>query len=403
LDDIEMMVSVTVTAKGKRHATLTWLVSQRTKQSTLPFGFIADILFQIIINGDASTVLSLCLLNKATYDTIKLLEPHICIWFIRLHGIDAFDPVLTINPLTGRQNDLTVHTLVRFLYRHELARRLSTDIIPSVWGPFSEDDKVEMNFEAELKLAKRLERGLFVLFHMSDISRAIEQEKHQKPSLPSMVTKRLVILARMLDEYSEFPIEERKPLSFEEHTKHVYTVVKWGYTEAEIGKKRLEFRSYLDDETEIAFHCVVRMLRELLERMLLRHGPKYWHRDTRNEQSVLSWFLLNQPPQTLEKLLLSPQDNCCHFDGQSMSDSRKCCFSDPLDDYWNAWKDVPELGCAECDCKRRVRSWSVKPTLMDARGRDFNRAAERYLKEMWSQRHVGLHQAFTMSVFATVL
>ncbi|KAL2793396.1 hypothetical protein BJX66DRAFT_326063 [Aspergillus keveii] len=299
---------------------------------------------------------------------------------MRLHGIDAFDPVLTINPLTGRQNGLTVHTLVRFLYRNELARRLSMDIVPSVWGPFFEDDKVEMNFEAELKLAKRLERGLFVLFHMSDISRDIEKQKHQKPSLPSLVTKRLVILSRLLDEYSEFPIEERKPLSFEEHTKHVYTVVKWGYTEAEIGKKRLEFRSYLDDQTEIDFHCVMRMLRELLERMLLRHGPKYWHRDTRNEQSVLSWFLLNQPPQTLEKLLLSPQDNCCHFD--AISDSRKCCFSDLLDDYWNAWKDIPELGCVECDCKRRVRSWSVKPTLMDERGRDFNRAAERYLKEI---------------------
>ncbi|KAL2811236.1 hypothetical protein BJX63DRAFT_285097 [Aspergillus granulosus] len=376
----------------------------RSKQSTLPFGFIADILFQIIIHGDASTVLSLCLLNKATYDTIKLLEPHICKRFTRLHGIDAFDPVLTLNPWSGRQNDLTVHTLVRFLSRHELARNLSRHMVPSVWGPFFEDDKMEMNFEAELKLAKHLERGLFVLFHMSDIFQEIERQKHQKPSLPSLVTKRLVILARMLDEYGDFPLDKRKILSFEEHTKHVYTVMKWGYSEAEVGKKRLEFRRYLDDQTEIDFHCTMRMLRELLERMLLRHGPKYWHRDTRNEQSVLSWFLLQQRPHTLAKLLLSPQDDCCHFDGRSTtSDSRKCCFSDPLDDYWNAWKDVPELGCIDCDCKRRVRSWSVKPTLMDARGREFNRAAERYLKEMWSQRHVGLHQAFTMSIVATML
>ncbi|KAL2843156.1 hypothetical protein BJY01DRAFT_235740 [Aspergillus pseudoustus] len=302
---------------------------------------------------------------------------------MRLHGIDAFDPVLTLDPWNGRQNDLTVHTLVRFLDRHDLAESLSRHIVPSVWGPFFEDDKVEMNFEAELKLAKRLERGLFVLFHMSDISRDIEQQTHQKPSLPSLVTKRIVILARMLDEYSEFPLDKRRILSFEEHTKHVYNVVKWGYSEAEIGKKRLECRSYLDDQTEIDFHCTVRMLRELIERMLLRHGPKYWHRDTRNEQSVLSWFLLQQRPQTLAKLLLSPQDDCCHFDGRSTaSDSRKCCFSDPLDDYWNAWKDVPELGCIDCDCKRRVRSWSVKPTLMDAKGREFNRAAERYLKEI---------------------
>jgi hypothetical protein len=57
---------------------------------------------------------------------------------------------------------------------------------------------------------------------------------------------------------------------------------------------------------------------------------------------------------------------------------------------------------SNCDCKRRVRSWSVKPALFDNQGREYNRAAERYLKEMWGQRHVGLHQAFTMGIFATV-
>lgn len=57
---------------------------------------------------------------------------------------------------------------------------------------------------------------------------------------------------------------------------------------------------------------------------------------------------------------------------------------------------------SNCDCKRRIRSWSVKPALFDNQGREYNRAAERYLKEMWVQRHVGLHQAFTMGIFATV-
>ncbi|KAL2862570.1 uncharacterized protein BJX67DRAFT_295500 [Aspergillus lucknowensis] len=374
------------------------------KQRAPPFGFIADILFQVIINGDGSTVLSLCLLNKATYDTIRLLEPHICKWFMRLHGVNAFDPVLTLCPWTGEQSALTVHTLIRFLYRQELACRLSLHIVPSVWGTCYDDEKAEVNFEVELKLAKRLERGLYVLFHMADISRGAERQKYQKASLPSLVTKRLTMLVKMLDEYSDFPLDQRKIMSFEEHTNHVYTVVKWGYSEAEIGKRRREFRSHLDDQTEIDFHCTVRMLRELLERMLLRHGPKYWHRDTRNEQSVISWFLLKQPPRTLAKLLLTPQDDCCHFDARSTaSESRKCCFSDPLDDYWDAWKDIPSLGCVDCDCKRRVRSWSVKPTLMDARGREFNRAAERYLKEMWSQRHVGLQQAFTRSIFTTMV
>ncbi|KAL2813193.1 hypothetical protein BDW59DRAFT_176813 [Aspergillus cavernicola] len=300
---------------------------------------------------------------------------------MRLSGIEAFDPVLTLNPCTGKPYALTVHTLLRFLYRQKLARRLSLHIVPSVWGPFYDDEKAEMNFEAELKLAKRLEQGLFVLFHMADISRDTERLERQKRSLPSLVTKRLAIIAKMLDEYSEFPLDKRNLTSFEEHTTHVYTVLKWGHDDAEIGKKRLEFRGYLDDQTEIDFHCTIRMLRELLERMLLRHGPRNWHRDTRNEYSVISWFLLKQPPRTLEKLLLSPHGECCHFDGCS-TDSDACRFSNPLDDYWEAWKDVPDLGCLDCDCKRRVRSWSVKPALIDARGREFNRAAERYLKEI---------------------
>ncbi|KKK12218.1 hypothetical protein ARAM_002409 [Aspergillus rambellii] len=374
------------------------------KRKALPFGLVADILLEIIIHGDANTVLRLCLLNKATYGNIKLLESHICRWFMRLQGINAFDPILTLNPRTGKQNALTVHSLVRFLQRQDLAHQLSLHIVPSVWGPFYDDGNPEMNFEAELELAGRLERGLLVLFHMADISRDTERLRQQKKSLPSVVTKRLVIFTKMLDEYGDFPPHKRQAISFEQHTKHVYTVLKWGSAEAEIGKRRLEFRRYLDDQTQIDFHCTVRMLREMMERMLLRHGPKDWHRDTRNEYSVISWFLLKQPPRTLAKLFLSSQNECCQFDRRSTGyGPRKCRFSDPLDGYWGAWKNVPDLGCLDCDCKRRLRSWSVKPALIDARGREFNRAAERYLKDMWSQRHVGLHRALTMGFFAPVL
>ncbi|KAL4867489.1 hypothetical protein BDV12DRAFT_171290 [Aspergillus spectabilis] len=365
--------------------------STHTKQSTLPFGFTADVLFQIIINGEASSVLSLCLLNRATYDTIKVVEPHICTWFMRLHGIDTFDPILTLNPWTGQQTPITVHSLVRFLYRHNLARHLSLHIIPSVWGPFSADEKVDTTLAAELKLASHLERGLYVLFHMSSISLETQRIQHPRKSLSSLVTKRLSIIAKTLDEY-----DKRTLTSFEEHTKHVYTVFNWGHAEAETGKQRLEFRSLLDDQSQIDLHCTFRMLRELLERMLLRHGLKYWRRDTRDEYSITSWFLLNQSPRTLEHLFLSPQDECCQIDTTldfptpTSTATEKCLFSTPLDQYWDAWRDIPDLGCIDCDCKLRGRSWSVKPALFDARGREFNRAAEKYLKEMWSQRHAGV-------------
>ncbi|KAL4994589.1 hypothetical protein BDV10DRAFT_149329 [Aspergillus recurvatus] len=446
-------------------------------QIALPFAFTADILFQITINGEANTVLTLCLLNRATYDTIKVLEPHICRWFMRLHGIDGFSPISSVNPATGQQNALTVHTLVRSLYRHELARRLSLHIVPAVWGPFyDDDDKVELNFEAELKLSRRLERGLHVLFHMADIARDIKREPQELQKISpssSFVSKRFTVLTKLLEEYDDFdpefnfafPLNKARTknkhknrqnillpsfastpspsLNIEHaHTKHqLTTILKWGHTEFEIGKRRLEFRSnHLTDTLEVDFHCTLRMLRELLERMLLHHGPKFWHRDTRNEYSVVSWFLLNQTPRNLAKLLLTPQDECCHYshhvDASDTSTStstsaRKCLFSDPLDEYWDAWNDIPDVLCpsmgtpistlpntaessvtgtgivsgtgTSCNCNRFIRSWSVKPALFDNRGREFNRAAERYLKEMWGQRHVGLHQAFTMGVFATVL
>ncbi|RAH40355.1 uncharacterized protein BO95DRAFT_19260 [Aspergillus brunneoviolaceus CBS 621.78] len=393
-----------------RSPTLIRLVKQMLSPSLrrgapLPFGFVADVLFHIIISGEVTTILSLCRLNKATYETIKILEPHICTWFMRCHGIDTFDPILTMSPWTGEQTPLTIHTLVRFLHRHSITRDLSRHLVPAVWGPFCEEDNTEMNFEAELRLAQRLERGLHVLFQMADIARDTERLMPPKKPLAPVVSGRLFVLGKMLDEYDELPPQRRKMVTFEEYTNHVYTVLKWGYVEADVGRRRLEFRGWLDEQTEIDFHAALRMLRELMERMLLRHGPKDWHRDARNEYSVISWFILKQPPRSLAKLFLDPQNECCELDvkGADCGAARKCHYSDPLDNYWKAWKNVPDLGCQDCDCKRRVRSWSVKPALIDARGREFNRCAERYLREMWGQRHVGLHRAFTLGVFSAVI
>ncbi|RDH32769.1 SNARE domain protein [Aspergillus welwitschiae] len=289
---------------------------------------------------------------------------------MRFHAIE-FDPILTLNPWTGEQSTLTVHSLVRFFQRHNIAKDLSRHIVPSVWGPFCDDGNPEMDFEAELRLAKRLERGLHVLFHMADIARDTERLKPSRKPLAPVVSGRLFVLGKMLDEYDELPQHRKQLMSFEEYTNHVYTVLKWGYVEADIGRRRLEFRGWLDEQTEIDFHASLRMLRELMERMLLRHGPKDWHRDAKNEYSVISWFLLKQPPRSLAKLFLSPQNDCCDIDVKATDCGvRKCHFSDPLDNYWKAWKNVPDLGCQDCDCKRRVRSWSVKPALIDARGRD---------------------------------
>lgn len=374
--------------------------------SPKPFGWAVDVLFQIIINGDMNMLPIFCLLNKATYNSIKFLESHICGWFMRFHRIARFDRILRLDPWTGRPRPLTVHTLLRFAHRRDIAQQLSRCIVPAVWGPFSQDEEVEMNLEAELRIAQRLERGLYVLFHISDIGREMEisKQRGRKPLAP-VSTGRISALTKMLDEYNELPEQKQRSTSFEHYASHAYRVLKWGSNEADIGRKRLEFRRHLDKEREVDFHITLRMLRELTERMLLRHGPTDWHRDAKNEYSVISWFLLRQSPRTLEKLFLSNPDQCCDWEGKMGIENgvRVCYFSDPLDNYWKAWKEDPNLGCQDCDCKRRARSWSVKPVLVDARGRGYNRDAERYLKEMWGQRHVGLHRAFMIGQFTTVL
>ncbi|KAF7125900.1 hypothetical protein CNMCM5793_002259 [Aspergillus hiratsukae] len=367
------------------------------------FGHVADVLFQIIINGDMGAVLNLRLVNKSTYEMIRSLEPHICRWFMRLHDIHAFAPLITLNPLTGGQRPLTVHTLPRFIYRQRTASQLARRIIPSVWGPYISDGNPEMDYNAELKLAQTLERGLHVLFHFADASHDTEmrQARDGEKSAAYGPGRRLV-LPWASDLYDDLLEHRSQSMTFDKNFDHIYAALEWGHVEAEIGRKRLRLRSFLDEQNEIHFHTALRMLRELMERMLLRHGPKDWHRDAKNEYSLISWFILKQSPRTLAKLFLSPQDECCRLDDKTTDGGvRECRFADLLDSYWKEWKNDLELGCCDCDCRRHVRSWSVKPAVIDARGREFNRAAEKYLKEMWSQRHIGLHRAFTMGYFST--
>ncbi|KAI9041789.1 uncharacterized protein KD926_006513 [Aspergillus affinis] len=356
-----------------------------SKPKELPFGRIHDVLFQIIINGDMDTLMTLCLVNKSTYEVIQSMEQHICGYFMRSHGITAFDPALTLNPWTGGQNAVTVHNIRKFTERQDIAHRLAHHIVPSVWGSISDDEPSIMSLKAELQLAQGLERGLYVLFHMADIAHPT-----RKVSNP-LITGRLKVLSKILDEYNRLPLPRRKVVSFENYASHIQGVLKYGYKEADIGTRRLALRWHFDKPTQVDFYATIRMLRELMERMLLRHGPKDYHRDTNDEFSVISWFLLKQSPQSLEKLFLGPQDDCCTFKPDSTDCSvKQCYFSDQLDDYWRAWKDVPDLGCQDCDCKRRVRSWSVKPALIDHAG-VLDRTAERYLKEMWTQRHGPYH------------
>ncbi|KAL4888601.1 SNARE domain protein [Aspergillus ambiguus] len=296
---------------------------------------------------------------------------------MRLHGARAFDPVLTMDPRTGAQPPpaMTIHRLMRYSHRERIARSLARHIIPTAWGAFTPDQSAEMDLAAELRLARRLERGLYVLFHMGDIARAVDAAK-AKPRTKSKRRQR----PRWADGDEDDGADNAGAL------------LRWGYKEAEVGRRRLEFRAHLDEQTEIALHATLRLLRELTERLLLQHGPKDWHRDAKNEYSVVSWFLLRQSPRSLAKLFLSPADQCCGIEekiaggvGDGDDDRRECRFADPLDQYWRAWGETPErvrVGCQGCSYWRRVRSWSVKPALVDAGGREYNRAAERYLKEI---------------------
>ncbi|GAB1193003.1 hypothetical protein APSETT444_002205 [Aspergillus pseudonomiae] len=198
-----------------------------------------------------------------------------------------------------------------------------------------------MNYQAEEKLVQRLERGLYVLFHMADIARDTYKTKQRINPLVPDVTGRLLVLTRMLEEYHEIPRNKRCLTSFQEYASHAYTVLKWGYREVDIGRRRLKFRGYLDEQTEIDFHTTLRMLRELTERMLLRHGPRDWHRDARNEYSVISWFLLKQSPRSLAKLLLSPQDECCGLEEKASDSSTHSMITGKLGRMSQTWAAGP--------------------------------------------------------------
>lgn len=362
------------------------------------FSRVTDVLFQIIINGDISAVLNLRLVNKSTYEAIGLLEPHICRWFMRLHNINAFSPLITLNPQTGGQRPVTLHTLPRFIYRQHTASQLARRIIPSVWGPFIDDGNPEMDYNAELKLAQTLERGLHVLFHFADVyhDTQMQQVKDGANSATHGPGRRLV-LTWGSDLYDDLLEHRSQSMTFDKDIDHIYAVLESGHLEAEIGRKRLRLRSYLDEQNKIDFHAALRMLQELMVRMLLRHGPKGWHRDAKNEYSLISWFLLKQSPRTLARLFLSPQDECCHLDDKTTdANVRECRFGNILDSYWKERENDLELRCHDCDCRSRVRSWSAKLAVSDAQGQEFNQAAQKYLKEMWNQRHIGLHRAFTM-------
>ncbi|KAL5693632.1 hypothetical protein EMGR_004632 [Emarellia grisea] len=239
------------------------------------FSRVTDVLFQIIINGDISAVLNLRLVNKSTYEAIGLLEPHICRWFMRLHNINAFSPLITLNPQTGGQRPVTLHTLPRFIYRQHTASQLARRIIPSVWGPFIDDGNPEMDYNAELKLAQTLERGLHVLFHFADVyhDTQMQQVKDGANSATHGPGRRLV-LTWGSDLYDDLLEHRSQSMTFDKDIDHIYAVLESGHLEAEIGRKRLRLRSYLDEQNKIDFHAALRMLQELMVRMLLRHGPK---------------------------------------------------------------------------------------------------------------------------------
>lgn len=88
------------------------------------------------------------------------------------------------------------------------------------------------------------------------------------------------------------------------------------FTEAQIVHRRSpEMPQPLSKETEISFHAALRMLRELMERVPLRHGSTDRHRNANDEHSVISWFLPRQSLHTLAELFLEYPDHGCKARG----------------------------------------------------------------------------------------
>lgn len=350
------------------------------------FGGVPDVLFQIINASDVSTLPALCVLNQTTYQTIKANEMLICTLFLRHHGIATLDPILMLDPTTGHPGSLTIRNLQKFITRQETAGKLAARVARSGWGAWwaIKDAGIDkMDDEADL-FRQRVERGVYVVFQMTDIVTRGERRKHQRPGRFALAVRavRCSLMPRRPSRACRS--RETSYLCYARDITHNYAVLSRELCQEEIGKMLLAFRrKHLDEEREVDFHIALQMLRLLLEMVIFAHGPDDGT-TTPCDDSIMWWFLLRQPASSLAHLFLDlPDTKCCSVEDRARRDIIVCNYSGALKEYWSAWLGDPDLDCKNCEAW--LRSRSVKPVLNDEGGETYDRYARDWIRQMRGQ------------------
>ncbi|CRG87559.1 hypothetical protein PISL3812_04577 [Talaromyces islandicus] len=376
------------------------------------FGRVPDVLFLILSMGDAATIPALCRLNRATYETIKAHETLICTAFLRHHDINPpLDRILTMDAVSGQRATLDFLSLQKFMYRRETARKLASRVARSGWGAWwAIKGSGEMDAEAEM-FRQRVERGLYVMFHMSDIARAVENTPIQPYSLAFSIYR--VLLSSCL---CRLPFDRARSAAnrswwFPRHMSHIYVVLLRKPQQREVGKQRWRFRQKLDLERRIDFHIALQMLRQFLETIIFAHSPdddRSISSSLKDDLDVTNWFLLRQSAHSLSRIFLElPDAKCCsiedrarhcnNFASSSSSSgsgngsggnnkdkardsSPVCTYSEVLKEYWDARRGDPSVDCRQCETW--LRSSSTETILNDFFGLHAYNLGKEWVRQM---------------------
>jgi hypothetical protein len=353
-------------------------------QPPLLFGRVPDVLFLILSMGDAATIPALCRLNRATYETIKAHETLICTAFLRHHDISPpLDRILTMDPVSGQRATLDFLSLQKFMYRRETAQKLASRVARSGWGAWwAIKGSGEMDAEAEM-FRQRVERGLYVMFHMSDIAKTVADTPVQPYSLAFSIYR--VILGGCLFRLAR----ANRSWWFPRHMSHIYVVLLRKPQQREVGKQRWRFRQKLDLERRIDFHIALQMLRQFLETIIFAHSPD----DDRSISSlkedidVTNWFLLRQSAHSLSRIFLElPDAKCCSIEDRARKNNGKdrdnpdCIYSEVLKEYWDARRGDSAVDCKQCETW--LRSSSTETILNDFFGLHAYNLGKEWVRQM---------------------
>lgn len=336
------------------------------------FGGVPDVLFLILSMGDASTIPVLCLLNKATYETIKSHEAFLCTSYLRLHDFNPpLDKILTMDPYTGHRAPLSFVNLQKFVFRRQTALMLASRVARSGWGAWwaIKGGAGEMDAEAEM-FRQRVERGLYVMFHMSDIARDVERIKLRPHRVACSIYR--VLLLNWLPCVRFEATGNSRNWWFPRHMSHIYVVLlRMTQQQREIGKQRWRFRQMLDLERRVDFHIALQMLRQFLETIIFAHCPD----DDASISSlgsedvdITNWFLLRQGAHSLEEIFLElPDRDCCSIEDRARKQQDGvppvCDYSEALKEYWDARNGDETVDCKQCEAW--LRSSSTQSILND--------------------------------------